>query len=284
MKVKDFIKKAIEVERKPTLYGWGKYMNRKDGKYLLCDCSGLIKGILWGYPENGKYKNNGVPDINADTMISKCSKLSLDFNKLPIGALVWMKGHIGIHVGNGECIESSPAWENGIQCTFIQGSGYTNTRQLKERKWSKQGLFDNYIDYSESSEETYNLYHLLASTNIYINAINAKNNENVVGTYDKGEYYVFNRSMGMINIGKSKGVPGGWINPIQQLVYYPQYNGTSTKLDYILETIEVPLKYYGHWKKRKLLAEHNGINDYIGSTSQNQKLITLAKQGRLKKL
>lgn len=152
MKVKDFINKAIEVEKLPTLYKLGKFMNSKSGKYYLCDCSGLIKGILWGYPENGKYGGNGVPDINANTMISRCSKVSTNFNKLPVGALVWMSGHIGIHVGNGVCVESSPIWENGIQCTFIKGSGYSNTKRLHERKWTKQGLFDKYIDYSSNTE------------------------------------------------------------------------------------------------------------------------------------
>lgn len=148
MKVNDFIAKAVEVEKLPTLYKLGKFMNSKSGKYYLCDCSGLIKGILWGYPEKGKYKFNGVPDINANTMIKQCSKISTNFNKLPLGALVWMEGHIGIHVGNGVCVESSPVWEDGIQCTYIKNSGFPNDRKLMERKWTKQGLFDKYVDYS----------------------------------------------------------------------------------------------------------------------------------------
>lgn len=154
MKVQDFIKKALQVEKLPSLYGWGKFMNSYNGKYLLCDCSGLIKGILWGYPEKGKYASQQVPDMNANTMIKQCSKVSTNFNKLPLGALVWMEGHIGIHVGNGICVESSPIWEDGIQCTFIKGSGYSNTEKLKERQWTKQGLFDKYIDYTQNSVES----------------------------------------------------------------------------------------------------------------------------------
>ena len=135
MKVQDFITKAIQVEKVPTLYGWGKFMNSYNGNYLLCDCSGLIKGILWGYPEKGKYASNQVLDINANTMIKQCSKVSTNFHKLPLGALVWMEGH--------------------IQCTFIKGSGYSNTRKLKERKWTKQGLFDKYIDYSQNPVQSH---------------------------------------------------------------------------------------------------------------------------------
>lgn len=148
MKIKDLVNKVILYEKESTLYKLGTFMNKKNGKYLLCDCSGLIKGTLWGYPHNGKYASNGMPDINANTMISRCSRVSTNFNKLPYGALVWLPGHVGIHIGNGVCIESSPIWENGIQRTFIVGSGYKNTLKLKERKWKKQGILDKYIDYS----------------------------------------------------------------------------------------------------------------------------------------
>lgn len=155
MQVNEFINKAIEYEKVPTLYKLGKFMNSYSGKYLLCDCSGLIKGILWGYPNSGKYQSNGVPDINADTMLSKyCSKTSRDFNHLPNGALVHMKGHIGIHVGNGVCVEASPKWENGIQKTFINGCGYSNTQKLNVRTWTDWGLF-NFIDYTSVPHETF---------------------------------------------------------------------------------------------------------------------------------
>lgn len=154
MKADEFCNKALEYEKLPTLYKLGKFMNSYSGKYLLCDCSGLIKGILWGYPHSGAYKSNGVPDINADTMIKQCSKTSTNFEHLPVGAIVHMKGHIGIHVGNGVCVESSPKWENGIQKTFIIGCGYSNTQNLHTRKWTKWGLFD-YIDYNTHSSVSY---------------------------------------------------------------------------------------------------------------------------------
>ena len=228
MKVQYFINKAIEVEKLPTLYQLGKFMNSKQSKYYLCDCSGLIKGILWGYPENGKYGGNGVPDINANTMIIRCSKVSTNFNKLPIGALVWMSGHIGIHVGNGVCVESSPIWEDGIQCTFIKGSGYSNTRKLHERKWTKQGLFDKYVDYSSNAS--------VSST------------------------------------------------PAPSASYYKKYTGKSGVLNTVLKAVGVPTKYCGDWKSRKPVASANGISNYTGTAAQNLKLISLAKQGKLKKV
>lgn len=148
MKVNEFIKKALEVEKMPTLYKLGKFMNSyqqgKRNKYLLCDCSGLIKGILWGYPENGHVGNQGVPDINANTMINYCTNVSSDFSKIEKGELVWLKDHIGIYIGNHQVCECSPSFENGIQIT-----------RLSQRKWKKHGKF-KYIDYSNSNSNVNN--------------------------------------------------------------------------------------------------------------------------------
>ncbi|MEE0967221.1 MAG: hypothetical protein U0L85_09260, partial [Bacilli bacterium] len=150
--------------------------------------------------------------INANTMIRECSQVSTKFDNLPNGALVWMEGHIGIHVGNGICIESSPKWENGIQKTFIKGSGHKNSEKLNERKWSKQGIFDKYIHYD--------------------------------------------------------------------IKYYPRYTGKSYMIDKVFKEIGAP---YGSVTKRKPVAIINGYSDYKGTASQNLKLISFAKQGRLKK-
>lgn len=141
MKVNDFIKELKRVEKLPTLYKLGTFMNKKSGSYILCDCSGLIKGILWGYPDNGKYASNGVPDINANTIISKCKDRSTDFSIISKGEFVWMNGHCGVYIGNGQVIESSPKWENGIQIT-----------KLSQRKWLKHGFLP-WIDYSTKNIE-----------------------------------------------------------------------------------------------------------------------------------
>ena len=67
-------------------------------------------------------------------------------------------------------------------------------------------------------------------------------------------------------------------------IYYPRYNGTSNNLDVILKSIGVPDKYLLFWYKRKPLAKRNGIHNYMGSLSQNMKLIELAKNGILKRV
>ena len=66
--------------------------------------------------------------------------------------------------------------------------------------------------------------------------------------------------------------------------YYPKYAGSSVKVDEVLKTIGVPATYLGSYKKRTPIATANGINGYTGTGTQNNKLITLAKQGKLKKI
>lgn len=66
--------------------------------------------------------------------------------------------------------------------------------------------------------------------------------------------------------------------------YYPSYKGNSIFLDTILKEIGVPAEYRGSYKKRKPLAEKNGISNYTGKISQNAKLKSLAKSGKLLKV
>ena len=66
--------------------------------------------------------------------------------------------------------------------------------------------------------------------------------------------------------------------------YYNKYTGTSGAIDTVLKSIGVPSTYYGSYLKRKKIANKNGISNYIGSASQNTKLVSLAKQGKLLKV
>ena len=152
MKVNEFVTKALAYEQRPTLYKLGTYMNRKSGKYILCDCSGLIKGILWGYPDKGKYASNGVQDSNANNIIAThCTGVTSDMSKLRKGMVVWLNGHIGIYCGDGVVVESSPRWENGIQRTYPKGCPVPNKHHLNQRKWTKCGYL-KWIDYSNSTD------------------------------------------------------------------------------------------------------------------------------------
>lgn len=120
------------------------------------DCVCLIKGVLWGWNGNtsatyggAKYASNGVPDIGADTMITKCSDISTDFSNIEIGEAVWMKGHIGIYVGDGLAVECTPKWANKVQITACNctKNGYNR------RNWTKHGKLP-YITYIKEEPVT----------------------------------------------------------------------------------------------------------------------------------
>ena len=121
------------------------------------DCVCLIKGLLWGWSGDtskvyggAAYKANDVPDIGADGMINACSEVSTDFSNILPGEAVWIKGHIGIYVGDGLAVECTPSWKDGVQFTAVHNigtkSGYNG------RKWTKHGKLP-YVTYTEETPE-----------------------------------------------------------------------------------------------------------------------------------
>lgn len=115
------------------------------------DCVCLIKGILWGWKGNtgatyggAVYNSNGVPDKNADQIMSYCSGVSTNFSNIVPGEIVHMSGHVGIYIGDGLAVECTPIWKDGVQITAVgnigKKSGY-NTRT-----WVNHGKL-NFIDY-----------------------------------------------------------------------------------------------------------------------------------------
>ena len=118
------------------------------------DCVCLIKSVLWGFSGDktksyggAKYESNGVPDINADTMITKCKNISSDFSKIEVGEAVWLKGHIGVYIGDGLCVECTPSWKNGVQITACN----KNISGYKRRNWTKHGYLP-YITYEAETK------------------------------------------------------------------------------------------------------------------------------------
>ena len=148
MNVYDFLNQLENVLLKQqTKYKLGNFMNKSiDGRYL-CDCSGMIKAVFWGYPYGERKYENGLPDISADQMINKCTNVSSDFKNIVPGELVWKSGHIGVYLRDGVVIECTSKWEDGVQMTYVNNGRNNNAYGLPERKWTKHGYF-NYIDYA----------------------------------------------------------------------------------------------------------------------------------------
>lgn len=66
--------------------------------------------------------------------------------------------------------------------------------------------------------------------------------------------------------------------------FYPRYIGASNDINTIFSSIGVPNHLNGCWERRKAIATKNGIYDYVGSLTDNVKLIALAKNGKLKRV
>lgn len=109
------------------------------------DCVNLIKGVLWGWTGDktkvyggAKYAVNCVPDIGADTMITKCKDASYSgWDKVDPGEVVWTDGHIGVYIGNGLAVECTPRWKNCVQITAVGNIG--SKAGYNTRNWKKHG-------------------------------------------------------------------------------------------------------------------------------------------------
>lgn len=130
-----------------------KKINAASADTFGFDCVCLIKGLLWGW--NGDtshiyggadYKSNGVPDIGTDSIIKKCSGVSTDFSKIQVGELLWMKGHVGIYIGDGLAVECTPSGADKVQITAVGNIG-TKTG-YNSKKWTKHGKLP-YVSYEE---------------------------------------------------------------------------------------------------------------------------------------
>lgn len=121
------------------------------------DCVCFIKGLLWGWDGNTSktyggavYRSNGVPDIGANQMIEVCKDISTDFSDIQVGEVVWMKGHIGVYIGDGLVAEASPKWKDGAQITAVLNIG--KKEGYNGRTWTKHGKLP-YVTYEEPQPE-----------------------------------------------------------------------------------------------------------------------------------
>lgn len=149
------LQKAVDQYSKNVSYAQKarRYLGHKNAFYF--DCVGLIKAILWGWcgdftaSRGGAiYGSNGVPDISADTMITKCSGVSTNFDDIEVGEALWCAGHIGIYIGDGLGVECTPSWSNGVQVTAVGNIG--SVSGYNTRKWTKHGKLP-YVDYVGTS-------------------------------------------------------------------------------------------------------------------------------------
>lgn len=100
------------------------------------DCVGLIKGYLW--TNNGKLTYNALQDKDVSGMKAKCTVGNIEDLPEVKGLLVFMRGHVGVYIGNGEVIEA-------------RGHAYGVVKtKLKDRPWTEYGKL-SWITYEEEN-------------------------------------------------------------------------------------------------------------------------------------
>ena len=107
------------------------------------DCVGLIKGYGWYDSASGEIMvgTNGMMDVGANAMFANATvKGTIDTIPEVPGLAVWVDGHIGIYIGNGEVIEAMNTLR-GVTRTQLAGREWTHWLQIP------------YISYVENMEE-----------------------------------------------------------------------------------------------------------------------------------
>jgi hypothetical protein len=116
---------AYKAKQYPVQYN-SDYISRSR-KWLgkpVCDCVGLVKGVVWQADFQGRYQ--AASDLSANGMYAKCA-VKGPISTIPEkpGLVVWKDGHIGVYVGNGVVVESrSVEW--GVVRTFLKDRPWTN--------------------------------------------------------------------------------------------------------------------------------------------------------------
>jgi len=195
---------ANKTKQLPSWYTTAKQTELRkliDKGYFAFDCVNVIKGILWGWSGNltktyggAKYKSSGVPDINADGMIAKCSGVSTNFAGIEIGEAVWMPGHIGIYIGVGKVIECTPKWDNKVQVSACQNIG-TNP-SMNNRMWVKHGKLP-YITYVATEPTIQELVECLNNKGIVVDVAKWVKK----GLVDKDIYWLIRKTVDYIKKG-----------------------------------------------------------------------------------
>lgn len=164
---KEFVKRLTEVPQQyKTYYATGTFGQRATDSFInakakqfpkqytaakvaklkslpddtrLFDCCGLIKAILWNFP-NTVYTSNGVSDLSDAGLWNVATEKTTDLKKVPVGGLLHMPGHVGIKISETQAIDCSTKWN----CVKIH--------DLFTRGWKEGGKLP-YVQYSETVQE-----------------------------------------------------------------------------------------------------------------------------------
>lgn len=144
-KASDLVKWAEDQYKKQNRYkvgGIGRY--DADGTRQF-DCCGLFKCFMWHdySTNNARYYGKTQKDLSCEGLLAEAKEKGdiSTIQEIP-GVLVYMKGHMGIYVGNGKVIESTVAKYDGkkgrIYKTYFKGDGKNcDGKRATWTKWFK---------------------------------------------------------------------------------------------------------------------------------------------------
>lgn len=135
-------------------YNLGYY----NGSTISWDCWNLGKSIIWS---RGSIVNNysvgthsrvdtscGLGDWDGLTIVQQAPNCSSNFSNLVPGEWLYMSGHTGYYIGNGQVIECTTGWGvNGITQSQIDSYGNRSRNGVSGGKWLYHGMVP-WLDYS----------------------------------------------------------------------------------------------------------------------------------------
>lgn len=170
--------------------------------YLPCEAK-ILKNTYYsdyGYAVEYEAKDKRGTFVMADGHLKKQSSLVIG-KTYPMGTIIGEIGSTGTSTANHDHFRMSlnGTRVNPLDYLYVYEGQFVHNDDIKKVKYLKQ------------ITKTYEI--IVDKILIYNNASDAKNNKNSKGYYSKGLYYIFNEADGMINITKTIGVAGAWINP-----------------------------------------------------------------------
>ena len=121
----------------PAYYTASNYASQYGQK--VHDCVGLVKGyFLCSGPDdtNPTYLGNGFPDVSANGLLSYSQEkglVAVDFPDIP-GVAVFMPGHVGVYIGNGQVIEAMNH-SRGVVQTSLKGRPWVSWAKIPGLKY-----------------------------------------------------------------------------------------------------------------------------------------------------
>lgn len=143
-----------------------------DGIRWWGDCVNIQKALFNGRdvdnPGKGTYQSNlsKTGDCTEWELLQQCSDISQDFGKLKAGEprILYKDGHIGAYLGKEKqiakgivnVVECTPAWEDGIQYSYVdsQGRRYSYKGAAQASAWTHHGKPTKWVSYPAGTTAT----------------------------------------------------------------------------------------------------------------------------------